>query len=90
MKEFILAGHDTTSSTLCHILYTLSHNLSAFQRVRAEHDAVFGTDTKQTKASIIAHPHALHQLPFTLAVIKETLRLFPMASTTRDGELGFY
>ena len=89
MKVFILAGHDTTSSTLCYIFYTLSRNPLALQRVRAEHDDVLGSDSTQTKAEIIADPHALHRLPFTLAVIKETLRLFPMASTTRDGEPGF-
>ena len=89
MKVFILAGHDTTSSTLCYIFYTLSRSRLALQRVREEHDDVFGPDTTQTKAAIIADPHALHKLPFTLAVIKETLRLFAMASTTRDGEPGF-
>ena len=89
MKVFILAGHDTTSSTLCYIFYLLSCNPSALQCVQAEHDKAFGSDLTQMKDTISANPHLLNQLPFTLAVIKETLRLFPVASTTRDGEPGF-
>lgn len=89
MKVFILAGHDTTSATLCYIFYSLSRNPLALQRVRAEHDEVFGSDLTQINATITANPHYLNQLPFTLAVIKETLRLFPAASSTREGELGF-
>ena len=89
MKVFILAGHDTTSSTLCYIFHLLSSNPLALQRVRAEHDEAFGSDITQAKAKITANPHSLNQLPFTLAVIKETLRLFPVASSTRDGEPGF-
>ena len=89
MKVFILAGHDTTSSTLCYVYHTLSRNPLALQRVRAEHDDVFSSDITQTKAAITANPHALNRLPFTLAVIKETLRLFPPASATREGEPGF-
>ena len=90
MKVFILAGHDTTSSTICYIFYMLSCNPQALQRIRVEHSEVFGSDLTQTKATVTANPHLLNQLPFTLAVIKETLRLFPVASTTREGEPGYY
>ena len=89
MKVFILAGHDTTSATLCYVYYTLSRNPSALQRVRAEHDDIFGSDITQTTAAITENPYALNNLPFTLAVIKETLRLFPPSSATREGEPGF-
>ncbi len=90
MKVFILAGHDTTSSTLCHIFYLLSCNPSALERVRAEHNDVFGTDLTTASAKIRDSPHALNRLSYTLAVIKESLRLFPVASSTRDGESGFF
>lgn len=89
MKVFVLAGHDTTSSTLCYIFHLLSSHPLALQRVRAEHDEIFGSDPSQAEAAIIENPHALKQLPFTVAVIKEAMRLFPAASSTRNGEPGF-
>ena len=89
MKVFILAGHDTTSSALCYICYLLSQNPLALQKVRAEHDNVFGSNLNQTHAKITANPQALNQLPFTVAVIKESMRLFPSSSSTRKGETGF-
>lgn len=89
MKVFILAGHDTTSSTLCYIYHLLSSHPSALAQVRAEHDSVFGSDLSQTSSVVEKNPHALNQLPFTVAVIKEAMRLFPAASSTRNGEPGF-
>ena len=89
MKIFILAGHDTTSSTLCYIFYLLSKNPPALQRIRAEHDAVFGSSLAETPSVILCNPHTLNQIPNTLAVIKEALRLFPPASSVRDGDANF-
>ncbi len=90
MKVFILAGHDTTSTTLCYIFYLLSCNPSALERVRAEHNDIFGTDLIKTSTKIREDPHSLNRLSYTLAVIKESLRLFPVASSTREGETGFF
>ena len=56
---------------------------------RAELDAVLGPDPLQTTSVIIQNPHVLNQLPYALAVIKETLRLFPTSSSIRAGEPGF-
>ena len=89
MKVFILAGHDTTSSTLCYICYLLSKNPLALQKLRAEHDSIFGPDLTQLQAKITANPLALNQMPYTVAIIKESMRLFPSASSTRKGEPGF-
>jgi len=87
---FIFAGHDTTSSTICYALYLLSTHPSTLSSLRAEHDTVFGADPSEAAASITKTPHLLNQLPYTLAVIKETLRLFPAASSTRSGEPDFH
>lgn len=89
MKVFILAGHDTTSSTLCYVFYLLSISPPALERVRAEHDEAFGIDPSRVQSIIIDNPHILNQLTYTLAVIKETMRLFPAASSTRQGDPGF-
>ena len=61
----------------------------ALQKVRAEHDNVFGSDLNQTYAKITVNSQALNQLPFTVTVIKESIRLFPSSSSTRKEETGF-
>ena len=88
-KVFILAGHDTTSATISYIFYLLAKHPEYLARIQAEHDKVLGPDTTHIDEIITANPYHLNSLPFTLAVIKETLRLFPPASTTRQGKPGF-
>lgn len=85
VKTLLLGGHDTTSTTIAYLLALLSEpeNAAELARVRAEHDAVFGPDATQAGARILADPRLLNNLPLTTAAIKETLRLFPPASTTR-------
>ncbi|KAH8778644.1 cytochrome P450 [Diaporthe sp. PMI_573] len=90
IKIFMLAGHDTTGSTLCFIYHLLNRNKSALEAIRAEHDEVFGKDTTAVRANISANPQLLNQLPFTAAVIKETLRLFPPVGTVRQGSEDFF
>ncbi|KAI1842737.1 hypothetical protein JX266_011058 [Neoarthrinium moseri] len=85
---FMFAGHDTTSSTICYSLYLLSTHPLALAELRKEHDKVLGTNTSETATLLRQSPYLLNQLPYTLAVIKETLRLFPAASSTRSGERG--
>lgn len=85
MKLFLFAGHDTTATTICYVYHLLSCNPSALKLVRAEHDMVFGKDTTRIISIITSKPHLLNQLPYTLAVIKETLRLFPVVTIPRAG-----
>ena len=89
MKLFLFSGHDTTSASVCWSFYLLSTSPKSLDRIRAEHDEVFGTSLVRAPAMISEDPHILNRLPFTLAVVKETLRLFPVASSTRLGEPGF-
>jgi cytochrome P450 len=89
IKLFIFAGHDTTSSTLCYVYYLLHSHPAAAANLTDELNAVFGTDLAQTPALIAANPHLLNKLPYTTAIIRETLRLFPPASTLRKGQPGF-
>lgn len=90
IKEFMFAGHDTTSSTLDYIFYLLSMEPGTLHLLRAEHTHIFGADISRTDSLITEKPHLLNQLPYTLAIIKETLRLFPPASSLRQGEPGFF
>ena len=88
IKTFIFAGHDTTSATICYVLYYLSKNPSMLQRARDEHDSVFGPDVKTVGAQLQKDPHKLNKLEYTLACTKEALRLQPPASTIRMGQKG--
>ena len=89
MKLFLFSGHDTTSSTICYVLYLLSTHPHVLSRVRAEHDNVLGSDPSQTADRISKDPFLLNKLPYTTATIKESMRLFPAASATRSGEPSF-
>lgn len=89
IKLFIFGGHDTTATTICYLYLLLSRNPSVMQKLRAEHDAVFGSDPIQANSLLSSQPHLLNQLPYTLAVIKETLRLFPVVTSPRAGKSGF-
>ncbi|KAL9629571.1 MAG: hypothetical protein Q9204_005194 [Flavoplaca sp. TL-2023a] len=89
IKLFLFSGHDTTSSTVCYIFYVLATSPDVLKRVRVEHDSVFGLDPQKAPELITADPYLLNQLPYTLAVIKEVLRLYPAVSGTRIGEPGF-
>lgn len=65
------AGHETTARTLTALWYALSEHPDVAQRLHAEVDAVLGDDLPTVGR--------LKQMPYTLQVIKETLRLWPPA-----------
>ena len=88
VRLFLFAGHDTTSSTLCYCFHLLSSHPEAKAKLRAEHDSVLGTDLSEVPSLLSKNPNLLNQLPYTLAVIKETMRLFPAASSMREGAAG--
>lgn len=90
IKTFMFAGHDTTSSTICYVAYTLSEHPEALRKVRGEYDDVFGPDVEQTPYLMKKDPYLLNKLPYTVAVIKEILRLYPPASSVRKGLPGFF
>ena len=90
IKLFLFSGHDTTSSTICYIFYALSIHQETLARVQAEHNEIIGNDVSSTAATISKNPQLLNQLPFTLAVLKEILRLYPAVSSVRAGEPGFH
>lgn len=90
IKLFMFAGHDTTSSTVSYVYHLLSKNPSALRAVRKEYDDILGSDIAQAPLVLAEDPHVLSRLHYSNAIIKETLRLFPPASTARKGEPGFF
>ena len=64
-----LAGHETTANALSWALYLLAKNPEARARVEEEIDALGRVPSYDD----------LKLLPWTLAVLKETMRLYPPA-----------
>ncbi|EQB57718.1 hypothetical protein CGLO_02118 [Colletotrichum gloeosporioides Cg-14] len=85
VRLFLLAGHDTTSSTLLYSYYLLAKSPEVLSRVIAEHNEVFGSKPSQSKDKIQADPQLLNKLPYTMAFVKEVLRILPPAGALRQG-----
>lgn len=90
LKIFLLAGHDTTATALCWLYYCLHRNPKSIAKVRAELDRVFGTNVHLAADQIKEEPALLNRLPYISASIKETLRLYPPASSVRAGSPDFF
>ncbi|KAE8402807.1 cytochrome P450 [Aspergillus pseudonomiae] len=91
--DIVLAEYMSTlqaGATLDPGIYLLSKYPDILSKVRTEHDAVFGTDISSTAGTVKQYPELINRLPYTLAIIKETLRLFPAASALREGQPGVY
>jgi hypothetical protein len=88
-KQFLFAGHDTTATTITWAFHYLFKNPDALDKLRAEHDEVFGSDTTSVSEALIRSPHLLNSLPYTLAVTKEVLRVSPIAASLRKGSPEF-
>jgi cytochrome P450 len=68
---FLLAGHETTATSLAFALHLLALHPEAQGRARAEIDSVLG-DRRPTAADMQA-------LPYLTMVLKEAMRLYPAA-----------
>ncbi|CAJ2502559.1 Uu.00g099530.m01.CDS01 [Anthostomella pinea] len=90
VKTFIFAGHDTTSSTLCWANYFLHKHPEVYAKVRKELDTYLPGGLAETAAKIKEDPYTVNKLEYTVAVLKETLRIFPPASTVRGPVHGGY
>ena len=78
--------HIPTELDSYHYLQKYPHELA---KVRAELDSVFGANTP-AGPQLTANPYLVNQLEYTLAVIKEILRLWTPASSVRIGRKGFF
>ncbi len=85
IKIFLFAGHDTTAVAICWVLHSLAKNPIAMAKLRAEHDAVLGPDPSSAAQRLREAPWLLNSLNFTLACIKESLRLHPGPPVIRVG-----
>ncbi|KAJ5123994.1 uncharacterized protein N7515_007819 [Penicillium bovifimosum] len=77
VKTLIFAAHDTSASTLCYTYAALSKHPRVLHKLREEHNALYGTDSSAAANMLRSDPNLVNNLPYTLAVIKEALRLWP-------------
>ncbi|KAF2675842.1 cytochrome P450 [Lentithecium fluviatile CBS 122367] len=80
-------SNDTTSATIVFALHLMSKHSEACSQLRKEHDSVFGTDVSKTAKTLKAQPSLLNQCRYTLAFVKETLRIYPPGGNMRLGTL---
>lgn len=88
LKALLLGGHGTTTSTFTFIVMFLSIHPEILDRVRREHDDVFDPDLETTIKILASDPSRTNKLDFTNAVIKETLRFYPIGFTIRAAPPG--
>lgn len=92
LRGFLFAGHDTTSILLQWLFYELHIHPSASATLAEELTSVFGPNPHPSSViSQLRGPNAhtlLSSLPFTDALIKETLRLHPPGTTARVAPMG--
>ncbi|TDZ40133.1 putative sterigmatocystin biosynthesis P450 monooxygenase stcS [Colletotrichum trifolii] len=88
LKALLLGGHGTTTDTFTWVAMFLSLYPDVVARLREEHDAHFSPDLDTTVQLLVTNPAATNDLAFTTAVIKETLRFFPIGFTIRQAPPG--
>lgn len=87
-KHTLFAGHETTAFSLAWLFRTLAHEPAILAKMCAEHDAVLGTDPTAAADRLREAPHLIGQLPYTTAVIKESLRIHTNVGTLRAAPPG--
>lgn len=88
LKSLLLGGHGTTTDTFSFLIMLLSLYPAVLGKVREEHDAIFDTDFDKTVSILNQDPFRTNKLDYTNAVIKETLRMFPIGFTIRKAPEG--
>jgi cytochrome P450 len=86
---FFFGGEDAISIVIPWLYRQLELHPECLAKLRAEHDAVLGSDPRMANDKIRQAPHLLDSLQYTQAVIKETLRLNPATITIREGQPDF-
>ncbi|KAJ3869041.1 cytochrome P450 [Lentinula novae-zelandiae] len=82
MATMILAGHETTASTMTWILYALTKNPKDQEKIYREIQEI-----RERNGDHEPSPQDLDSMPFFNAVIKESLRLYPIVPIiTREAQ----
>ncbi|KAI0384680.1 cytochrome P450 [Hypomontagnella monticulosa] len=88
VKGLLVGGTGTTVDTLCYVYMLLSKHPEVVQKMREEFDAVFGKDIETTLENLKDFPIKLQELEYTTAVIKESMRMFPIGFGVKEAPEG--
>ncbi|KAM0325945.1 hypothetical protein ACHAQA_007250 [Verticillium albo-atrum] len=88
LKALLLGGHGTTTDTFTFAAMLLSLHPEVMDKLRQEHDRLFAPGLDATVAMIEEDPKRTNTLEYTNAIIKETLRFFPIGFTIRAAPRG--
>lgn len=73
----------STNITPQYALWELSRHPESLRKAREEHDAVLGSDPNEAGERLTEDPRLANSLPFTTAIVRETLRLWTPAGSVR-------
>ena len=90
MKALVFAGFDTTASMKCWMFKLLRDNPKCPAKMRAEHEEILGKDPNNIAGVLSESPHILSSPMYTSAILKEKLRLYPIAFAIRQSTPGQY
>ncbi|KAI1773588.1 cytochrome P450 [Hypoxylon cercidicola] len=88
VKGLLLGAQGTTVDSLCFTYMMLATHPEVLQKVREEHDTVFGKDMETTLQTLEASPRKLEELTYSAAVLKEALRMFPIGFSVKQAKPG--
>lgn len=79
MLDHLIAGHETTGSTITYMMYELSRNPGLMAKLRAE--VLRLTPPIKTGSTNLPPPNAVDALPLLDAIVRETLRVYAAAAS---------
>jgi len=88
IRLFLFAGNDTTSSTMSFTQHLLHKHPEVLSKLRLEHDNIFGSTVSDAASLLKDQPTLINQCKYTLAVVKEVMRIYPPSTNMRQGVPG--
>ncbi|KAF4991515.1 hypothetical protein FDECE_14021 [Fusarium decemcellulare] len=88
IKSLLVGGHGTTTDSICFIYMLLSKAPQVVEKMLQEHTEQFGADFQTAIDILVDAPEKLQQLPYTDAVVREALRMFPVGFGVREAPPG--
>ncbi|KAI0180747.1 cytochrome P450 [Hypoxylon sp. FL1284] len=88
VKGLMVGAMGTTADVLCYLYMLLSKHPEVMQKMRDEHDRVFGKDLETTVEMVKESPMKLEELEYTTCVLKEAMRLFPVGFGVKEAPRG--